>query len=268
MIHKKRMTKRKGKGKGKRNKKQGGKSGNIYRILNIDNSNIIGAGGYGLVITHQNDVIKLLLDIEACQELQDEVKIHQDIYRLLKQCDFIKVPRITFFQTKPIQYKNKVYLCGIGMKLLHPPLDFTEQVHCCLGYEQNDIDTSWGQKSSEPVSNINPTRGFFASIDTLEYIWKMEKSIMTIEKLAYQMGYTIGILLKNGILPNDVEWVWSDGKLGLIDFGLCEYGYKTPDIYVKSHGLCGLADDIYVPHMGQRGYDDFLKGLYISYDMY
>jgi hypothetical protein len=139
--------------------------------------------------------------------LNYEIDIHYDIYNILSEYDFVKVPELSFCYRQPVQYKNKNYLCGITMELLEPPKDFDEQVHCCLGYIQSDIDSSWGQKSSLPVSDTNPTRGFFASPETLEIIWKEEGSDMTVELLAYQMGVVIRALLDNDILPNDVEWI-------------------------------------------------------------
>jgi hypothetical protein len=227
----------------------------------VDDANIVGAGGYGIVLKYGNDAIKLLLDVDAYEGLAREIQIHRDVYRiLLESC--VRVPRITFFQTRNIVYRDRVYLCGIGMEYLKPPLDFEEQVHCCLGYTGNDIDSSWGQASSSPVSSENPTRGFFASPETLEYIWREERSSMTIELLAYQMGVAVSSLLANGILPNDVEWVWSDGRLCILDFGLCEYKSMNPVAYLESHGLRGLADDIYVPKSGQRGFSDFLRGFF------
>ena len=241
--------------------KRGGKSATLKRILHLDDSEIIGAGGYGIVVKDKKNVVKLFIDTDACNELKHEAKIHQDIYKLVnKYTPYIHVPKLSFIQTEPFVYKNKSYLCGIGMEYLPPPLDFEEQVHCCLGYTHDDIDSSWGQKMGLPITDINPTRGFFASPETLEYIWKEEGSNMTINILAFQMGACLRMLLENGILPIDIEWVWSGGRPCMIDFGLCEYGQIDAGQYLKKHGRIGLADDFYIPHAGQRGYDEFMKG--------
>lgn len=81
-----------------------------------------------------------------------------------------------------------------------------------------------------------------------------------IDRLAFQMGTSLRMLLENGILPIDIEWVWSEGKLCMIDFGLCEYGQANAAQFLRARGLRGLADDFYIPHASQRGYDAFMKG--------
>jgi hypothetical protein len=249
-------------------RKRGGtrKAGKLKKMLYLDESPVIGAGGYGIVLKDKNQVVKLFIDTESCNELKLETQIHQDIYKLvIKYTPYIHVPKIDFIQSEPIEYKDKKYLCGIGMEYLEPPLDFKEQVHCCLGYQHDDIDSSWGQRMGLPISETNPTRGFFASPETLEYIWNQEMSNMTIDILAFQMGTCLRMILDNGILPIDIEFVWSGGKLCMIDFGLCEYGHINAEHFLKKHGLRGLADDFYIPHEGQRGYGAFIKG-YMKFD--
>ena len=85
---------------------------------------------------------------------------------------------------------------------------------------------------------------------------------MTIEQLAFIMGKTYRTLLDIFVLPIDLEWVWSNGKPALIDFGLCEFDTLLIDPYefLQKKGLRGLADDFYIPHERDRGYEDFMKG--------
>ena len=69
-------------------------------------------------------------------------------------------------------------------------------------------------------------------------------------------------MLENKILPIDLEWVWSDGKPWIIDFGEC---YEVEHIvdnkkFLTLGGSQGLNTDFYWPHEGHRGHQDFLAG--------
>ena len=233
----------------------------MSRILNFNDAQILGAGGYGIIVTSQNKVFKLLKDQGACVALKQEAAIQQKAYTLFKQhLPKVKVPKISYVTTQPIHYKSTPYLCGIEMERLEPPEGFQEQVHILLGYKGDDIDSEWGMRMSEPPSDTNPTRGFFASPETLELIWKEEGSKMTIEEIARIMGKSLRLLLDNGILPIDLEWVWSNGRPVIIDFGLCEFGSIDPIEFLLKKGVRGLADDFYIPHKGDRGYTEFMNG--------
>jgi hypothetical protein len=239
-----------------------GSAGKLVRILNLEQAPVVGAGGFGIVVrTRTNEVIKLIKDTVAYDMLAKEANIQAAVYRILDMhVPEVRVPRLTYYSAQSTVYKNTPYLCGIGMKYLKPPLDFTEQVHMLLGYTQDDIDTEWGMRMSDPVSETNPTRGFFASPETLSYIWRQEGSTMTLEKLGYLMGKTLRTLLDHNILPIDLEWVWSQGRPCLIDFGLCMYGTADPMEFLKARGVHGLADDFYIPHIGDVGFDAFMAG--------
>lgn len=237
------------------------RSSSLQYLFPLHNASpLLGIGGYGVVFQHQNTAIKLLHDAEKCKELIQEAKIQKKVRALLK--NIVKVPKINDYSTNPVHYKNKVYLCGIAMEAVPVLPEFNEQIHMIFGMEDtSDLDESWGQKTSEPVSPENPTRGFFASPELLEAVWQERGSKWTIEKVCYTMGLAIRTLLDAGILPDDVEWIYgADDNLWLLDFGLCSYGQIDPMTYLTSKGLTGLASDIYVPHKGQKGYDAFLRG--------
>ncbi len=242
----------------------------LKRYLNFEEMNIIGAGGYGIVLSSQNnknlkEAFKLFKDIQACESLKQEAIIQNHVYYLFKKyLPEVKIPSITYVTMNNIYYKNIPYLCGIGMEYLEPPSGFNEQVHMLLGYTGDDIDTEWGMKMAEEVSEKNPTRGFFASPETLEFIWNYENNAMTLEKLAFLMGKSLRLMLDFGILPIDLEWVWSNGHPNIIDFGLCEYGYIDPYIFLEKKGLKGLADDFYIPKKYDKGYKEFMEGFSIS----
>lgn len=247
---------------------KGGKMGNLERILNLNSASIYGAGGYGIIIKplkQEKEVFKLFFDIDSCNKIRNEALIQEKVYIILKKyISDIGIPEITYFnKNKQIEFLKKQYLCGIGMEYLPPPDGFNESVHIILGYNGDDIDTSWGQSQAYPVSETNPTRGFFASSEMMELIWDEEGSDMTIERMAYLMGYSYSILIKHRILPVDVEWIWSNGKPYIIDFGLCEQLDEpmNPREFLEITGTRGLHTDIYVPHKGDRGYDEFISGL-------
>lgn len=198
--------------------------------------------------------------MNACKK---EETIQKIVYNLYKQyCPEVKVPKISYYSQDIIHYKQTSYLCGIGMKYLQPPKAYHTQVHTLLGYRGSDIDTEWGMRTAYPVSETNPTRGFFASTYTLEDIWEEEGSSMTVEQLAYIMGKAYRIMLTNGILPIDLEWVWSNGHPWIIDFGLCEFGTVDPEHFLHSETSNGLRYDFYIPHEGDRGHEEFLQGYF------
>ena len=237
----------------------------MERILYLDDAQIVGAGGYGLVIhtPGQKEAYKLLYDVSACKDLKQEARLQQRAHTILRTAhSAVCVPAITYFSNTVLRWGDADYLCGIGMEYLPPPLDLDEAVHMVLGYTGDDLDTSWGRQQSRPVSLTNPSRGFFASPETLAWIWAAEGSAMTIETAAYEMGRALRLLLDGGLLPIDVEWIWSNGRMWMVDFGLCEFATGVVDAraFLNAHGLRGLASDFYIPHTSHRGYEEFLQG--------
>ncbi len=236
--------------------------GSLKRAFSMETYPVLGAGHYGIVVqSKQNEVLKLFKQYQDCKALQKEARIQRDVYAIFKRwLPQVRVPRITYYSQDNEYYMGARYLCGIGMKYLQPPEGFDVQVHTPLGYKGSDLDTIWGMRVSEPVSATNPPRGFFASPYTLEDIWEDEGSDMNIQKLAYQMGKAHRLMLDHGILPIDLEWVWSQGSLWVIDFGLCEYGWKDPLTFLEDSSSYGLQNDFYVPHAGDSGYEEFMRG--------
>jgi hypothetical protein len=245
-------------------RKRGGKSGKIQRYIDFTNLQRFGSGGYGTVVLlpSSKEVVKLLYDTDSCKKLKHEAHIQQKAYNLFKKyLPEVGIPKLTMYNNTIIKYQGLNYLCGIGMEYLEPPLDFDETVHMLLGYDdQDDIDSSWGKTQSQPVSSTNPTRGFFASPETLEIIWKQEGSTMTLEKLATLMGKANKLLLTNNILPIDVEYIWANNKPYIIDFGLCEEASIDPFVFLEKKGYYGLADDIYIPNKHHILYNAFMEG--------
>jgi hypothetical protein len=233
-------------------------------IPSIDESMPVLGAGYSAIVLHEpsrNQAIKIFISLDKCSRIRYEATLQAKIVRILKKnVPDVFVPTIIFVSEVPLYYASKVYMCGIGMTYLPSPIGFDEAVHMCLGYHQNDLDTSWGQNSSKEVSETNPTRGFFASPTTLEYLWQEEGSTMTIENLAYLMGKTYRSLIDNGIVPIDVEWIWSKGMPCLIDCGECIEERVDPYTLLNMGGSKGLESDFYIPHSGDRGYEEFRMG--------
>ncbi len=241
--------------------------GILERVLNLEDSHIVGAGGYGLIINpgSKKEVFKLFYDLSASKEMAQEAEIQQKVHLLFKKhLSEVGVPKVTYFKQNKLKFATSDYLCGIGMQYLPPPNGYNEAVHIIFGYDESDIDTSWGRKQGQPVSDTNPTRGFFASKNTMEDIWSKEQSDMTVEKMAYLMGKSMRLMIDNNILPIDLEFIWSKGKPYIIDFGLCEYGTVDPMVLLNKGGSRGLATDFYIPHQGQEGYESFISGYNVT----
>lgn len=223
---------------------------------------ILGAGGYGLVVeSSPGRATKLFYEANR-DTVIDEYEYLTMAYDILHgKIENVEVVKPYRLNNHPACFKGNIYLSGFEMEALNEPLDFVEQVHCLLGYRGDNIDESYSKISSKKV--ISGSRGFFASPKTLVDIWEEEGSSMTLSTLANKMGQATKLLLQGGLLPVGVEWVWSNGKVYLIDFGSCKI-IKPYNIqqYLYDIRLEGLGSDIYLPHPGYPNYDDFLEGFY------
>jgi hypothetical protein len=236
------------------------RAGKLKRLY-FPNSQPLGAGGYGIVFpTGPRTALKLLYDVEACEALRHEA-ILQQAATLALEGSPVHVPAVLSVSTDPIQVAGKWYLCGLEQERIPVLPEFGEPVHMLLGYDGDDIDTSWGRQTSRPVGPNNPSRGFFAGPEMLEAIWADEGINMKIEGVAYAMGLATKKLLAAGIIPNDLEWIYGGaGRIYLIDFGLCRFGHLTPEEYLARTGSESPAADIYLPQKS-RGVREFLQGL-------
>ena len=238
-----------------------GKAGKLSRIFYLDDANVLGAGSFGIVVSSPRSTLKLLYDIRACKELRTEALLQQRAYNLLKDIPLVHVPKVHGFYSNQVEYRLKSYLCGIEMDRVPIPEGFHDQVHMLLGYDQPDIDTVWSKDYRNPVGPDNPPRGYFAGPEMLEAIWEDEGVDLTIEQIAYTMGLSYGTLIAGGIIPMDVEWLYGgNGKLYMIDFGLCEFESVDPLRFLHGKSSRTLHIDYYIPKYGMRGYDLFVKG--------
>jgi hypothetical protein len=230
---------------------------------------VIGAGSFGLVLNEYNKAVKLIYDCHDIAALTHEAKMQQlarDI--LTATVPEVGVPEIFQVKSEITKYNSKSYLRGLTMKYLPPPNSYNECVHITLGYYGYDINTSWGVETLKPVGPENHTRGFFADANHLEDIWagearqglpEAEGSDMTIERLATIMGKATGSLVRQGFLPLDVEWIWSQGRPWLIDFGMCKVADMDPPDFL-AYPVYGPEADVYIPKEGDEGRAEFMRG--------
>ena len=239
----------------------GGKAGLFHRVLPINNSaEVLGAGSFGLVASNALTTVKLFYDLDNCKIMCKEAQIQEAARKLLK--GIVRVPQIHDVVTYTTTFRDKRYLCGIAMDRVPLVPTFTSAVHILLGYKHDDIDVEWSRDNINPPSEDNPTRGFHASPEMMMDIWSDEgRTDISIESVAYTMGLALSTLIRGGIIPFDLEWIYGgDGELYLIDFGMCDFGYVEPMRYLEHVGSWGLGGDYYIPHRGDRGYDAFMQG--------
>jgi len=221
---------------------------------------VIGAGSFGLVLNEYNKAVKLIYDCHDTAALTHEANMQQFARDILVQTvPEVGVPEIYDVKYEITKYASKSHLRGLTMELVQPPSNYNECVHITLGYYGQDINTSWGVETLKPVSSENPTRGFFADANHLEEIWEKEGSDMTIERLATIMGKATGTLVRQGFLPLDVEWIWSQGRPWLIDFGMCKVADMDPHDFL-AYPVYGPEADVYIPKDGDEGRAEFMRG--------
>jgi hypothetical protein len=195
-----------------------------------------------------------------CLAVRKEARIQEKSRRILE--GIVRVPQVQYVYNHTTTYKGKPYLCGIEMDKVPLVNTFDVAVHMVLGYDQADVDSEWGRDYTQPVGPNNPSRGFFASSEMLEAIWEDEgRTDISVESVAYTMGYALNKLILGGIAPYDMEWIYGgDGQIYLIDFGMCEERRVDPVSYLKHVGSTGLGADYYIPQKGFRGHQAFLRG--------
>jgi hypothetical protein len=216
--------------------------------------NILGAGSFGLVISNDNTyATKLFYDLFSEKEIIKEVQLQNKANDILQ--GIVHVPKIHEYNTHITTFNNTKYLYGIKMDKVPIIEPYRALMHMPLGYKQYDLDTIWPKDYRNPVSESNPPRGYYASNEILEEEWEEEGVDLSIEKVAFTMGKALRKLVDNGIIPIDLEWIYSDGKIYLIDFGLCDFGYVDPNRFINGKSSMSLGTDYYVPGEGHRGYE-------------
>ena len=219
---------------------------------------IIGGGGYGLVALKDDKATKYFYDIESCEKIKEEAAIQKRVRQIFIDNKVnIRVPEIYNLYNFNQKINDKTMLYGIEMEyvpILKAIDGINSQIHLAFGYTQDDIDSEWIVKDS------NIPRGFYASQEMIELILEERKSKLSIDDITTTMGKGIALLLTNNIIPNDVEWILdNDLNIWMIDFGLCREGKISLEKYLHKTGVEGLANDIYVPKKGMKGYERFIE---------
>jgi hypothetical protein len=231
-----------------------------FNMSVFEDVTVLGAGSYGLVASNtRNEAVKLFYDLRDHESIQKEAALQQEARRLL--LGIVAVPAIHEVLTQPQEFHGQRYLNGIVMDRIPIVEGMPSATHILLGYHQDDIDTEWPRDCRRPLAEDNPTRGFHAGSEMMEAIWSDEgRTDISIESVAYTMGNALIALIRGGIVPWDLEWIYGGGKVHLIDFGLCDWGHVDPGRYLASVGSWGLGGDYYIPHKGDRGYEAFMEG--------
>jgi len=238
-----------------------------------DDAQILGAGGYGLVVKNGPHALKLFYagPGEPPANPLAEAEIQTKAAQILAGCAgrVARVPAVKSAFAQPVVWAGSPFLNGITMEVVPSQRVDGNQLHILLGYDGSDLDTLWLRSVAEPPGPANPPRGFFAGGDTLEDLWEDCGSRWTIERVAALMGHTMGALIAGGVVPVDLEFVYGDDdEIWLIDFGLCRAGHVDPHTFLTARGSEGLAGEIYIPQEGGRGRAEFLESYYRGLRLY
>lgn len=99
-----------------------GRAGLMHLVYNFENTNVSGAGNFGIVLSKRNHAIKLFYDVNACNDLQKEASIQQKCYSFLQ--NIIHLPKIHAIMSYLIHNNTASYLCGIVMDRVPIPEGF------------------------------------------------------------------------------------------------------------------------------------------------
>jgi hypothetical protein len=234
---------------------------------------ILGAGGYGLVVKNGPHALKLFYagpgdpPANPLAEAEIQTKAAHILARAAGRV--ARVPAVKSVFAKPVVWAGSPFLNGITMEAVPSPRADGNQLHILLGYDGGDLDTLWLRSAAAPPGPANPPRGFFAGPDTLEELWEACGSRWTVKRVAALMGYTMGALIAGGVVPVDLEFVYGDDdEIWLIDFGLCRAGHVDPHTFLTARGSEGLAGELYIPQEGGWGHAEFLEGYYRGIRLY
>jgi hypothetical protein len=260
-----------------------------------DYNQIIGAGGYGIIIKHdiENSVMKLLYNARNCNESEIEFRIHSEIYE--KLLPYLSQPGSQICMSQPMDFSNEPilkfdnrFICNYRMSLIHA-LYGQILYHIILKEEYNEIfNKEIGRSYSQPVSEKNPSRGFFATslyiqdiiLDSLPD--KVKGNIRYISDIIYRMGYLFGLtVFLAEYIPYDVEYVLGlndQEKLCVVmlDFGMVrKISFNPDEIIIKKQkqkldmivrDLTEIRDiDLYFPYSDDYQYGSFLEGFTDAY---
>jgi hypothetical protein len=222
---------------------------------------IIGSGGFGLIVKHKSMpvVMKLLYD-GNCDDSKIEFEKHYNIYsafslaskklsieysNLASNYKEICVSRPLAFENRKIEMFDKIFACYYLMSFLNPlTLNNNSSLYHIINDEyKSTVDKSLGRVYSLPISENNPSRGFFASYSYITDVifpslTEDQKGVLNnIDVLIQYMGFSFGLItFVAEYFPKDVEYTLGttdEGKLCfcVLDFGMTsklDFNFDTP----------------------------------------
>jgi len=269
----------------------------IQKNYTNNNQNIIGSGGNGLIVKHNNEnkVIKLLY-AKKCADAEKEYNIHIECYdnmniflNIIKQELQIKIDRAySFCNSCDLEFNGEIYKCAYEMEFIESivPLfinidktkDFNELIHITFNCEVPSKRR--GRIYSEPISSNNPSRGVFVNEKDFDsYLdripLEIKKNILTKKDVLYRMGLLFGsCVFYAKYLPIDGEYVLSYDRtknnlcVQILDFGMFEK-INFPDVDIKKY-VDAMIDkieiDIYIPFYNNELFAHFFEGVMFSYE--
>lgn len=205
----------------------------------------IGAGGYGVIVRHTRDplVIKLIKSKE-CTDAGIEYMKQSAIYDAFEKASHhargdysqysqICVPKPYGFNQSSINKFGNRFGCFYVMDELYT-LDKTLGVdnglyHITLDGRNQKI----GSNVASPVSDYNPSRGFFANYDYIDNVMlknipaNMKGDLTNMNNILKYMGYAFGVMVFIAdYYPTDVEYTIGLDKtktklcMDVLDFGM------------------------------------------------
>ncbi len=226
---------------------------------------ILGAGNFGLVAGLSRDfAIKLFYPPAPPSTLNAEATMQCKARTLLRGTG-VQIPHIHHIFSHKTTFRDVEYMAGLLMDRVPTPAGFDIPVHITLGLADDhpDIDQPWGRDMKRPPAADNPPRGFHAGAAMMEAIWADEgrSADLTIERVAYLMGHSLAACVVGGLIPLDIEFLYGgDGRIYMIDFGLCELATMDPWRFFYGQSSQTLGVNYYVPKCDMRGYGAFFAG--------
>jgi hypothetical protein len=264
----------------------------------IDFTDIVGSGGFGLVLKSNSSdvVVKSLYKPDSCDSAKIEFTKHREIYNAFKEFTVptvskgtlptersgIVIPEPIGFSKYGTTLLNRYFSCFYAMRYIQPPMKDLYLVHLILKeeYDSSDIfNKVVGREYSQDISLRNPARGYFITVSKLESILKEFNK--RVDYIAYKIGELFGIILFGAEYnPIDVEYVLtSEFKVAALDFGQVEKINFKPDYLFLEQKVEKLNKiynsiannieiDLYVPDFDEKLYIPFIAGVTDSFNLF
>lgn len=201
---------------------------------------IIGSGGAGLVVAHNRDpIVAKYLYESKCADAEQEYKIHSEIYSAFEMAKRANPDAYTqLYIPKPLGYDKenvikfgRLFSCYYVMTRLNN-IDNQGLYHVVKDSMKSTVNRQIGKVYKDPISNTNPSRGFFATYSYLKTnilnLYISERGDFESEDdLIRYIGYAFGIIAFIAEYnPKDVEYALGMSKttsklcLDVLDFGM------------------------------------------------